>query len=880
MRTSCFLYSLLRGLRITVAYLLLHNLVVIDVKAQLPALSNAFIRAGKGILLGIPTNKEPGVLGYTASNDSYVVWSPASNTFVPLAVGTVSGGTLTNIVLQGASGTSNYLAYSNNPLVPAMGYLTYTVTNGAGNTLTSILVQVTSGSSNVITFTNNPLKPALGYLTYTMTNSIGSFLPTTGGGVTGSVVITGGLTVYGTQTIYNAVTINSYTQYNLGVSTNFIYTTIYSTNVIYQTTELNIQTNITYSTIDAYNGWNFIGAYLNATGAPYVWAPHFRDTLTNSLDANGIWNFSNATVVGLQGVGTSNTWVQAGTNITISASNGNGGVYFTLSSSATAVTQTGHVHQAGSDLTVSTTNGNGNAYITYGLDMTGLSNRWLLGVTSSISGFTFTNNPLNPFAVLVETGDLVLANGATISGDLNANGNIEIANTKHLRFLDGGGTNRVHLEATAGRLIVTGALDLVSGQAVPFTVNGGTFLSTNGILTGGGNNMLVISNGNGLVYLSVSSNQTAAVTNAVQMIELPDSTSTPTRVQLVAGLGHSITSTVSGATTTVYIANSGVGDVFSTSNNTFSGGTTQSVAQLRASNIVVSGRNGPQLQVLEPVSGRGFTVRVTNSAATYPISYQFDTPNSSVYNNIIITEGGTKVLAITGANQQPGFGPDYLDNASAYSRLSSSPAYAMPTVNMRWYTPGSSAGQFNFMIFSNSYIHGRRAFVVSSSTTPTAITTNYAGEAFNTFSPGNVLVNVSGGTATPASIPFGVLTPSNNLYAFYARPWDASTQRARAPRLVVTTNQFNTTYTNNFGFAARVLVNLVLTNTLTDSAKISLQVTGGRVWSTVTCPSSGVVETNETFIQGIVNSEDTWCITNRSTGSAGAGILSTIIVND
>ena len=562
MRTSCFLYSLLRGLLVTVAYLLLQNLVVIDVKAQLPALSNAFIRAGKGILLGIPTNKEPGVLGYTASNDSYVVWSPASNTFVPLAVGTVSGGTLTNIVLQGASGTSNYLAYSNNPLVPAMGYLTYTVTNGAGNTLTSILVQVTSGSSNVITFTNNPLKPALGYLTYTMTNSIGSFLPTTGGGVTGSVVITGGLTVYGTQTIYNAVTINSYTQYNLGVSTNFIYTTIYSTNVIYQTTELHIQTNITYSTIDAYYGWNFIGAYLNATGAPYVWAPHFRDTLTNNLDANGIWNFSNATVVGLQGVGTSNTWVQAGTNITISASNGNGGVYFTLSSSATAVTQTGHVHQAGSDLTVSTTNGNGNAYITYGLDMTGLSNRWLLGVTSSISGFTFTNNPLNPFAVLVETGDLVLANGATISGDLNANGNIEIANTKHLRFQDGGGTNRVHLEATAGRLIVTGALDLVSGQAVPFTVNGGTFLSTNGILTGGGNNMLVISNGNGLVYLSVSSNQTAAVTNAVQVIGTGNTTSTPTTVNFSSTTGQ-----VSGTVLTVYPISSGSGFPLTTNGN-------------------------------------------------------------------------------------------------------------------------------------------------------------------------------------------------------------------------------------------------------------------------------------------------------------------------
>lgn len=60
----------------------------------------------------------------------------------------------------------------------------------------------------------------------------------------------------------------------------------------------------------------------------------------------------------------------------------------------------------------------------------------------------------------------------TFNGAINANDNIEIANTKHLRFQDGGGTNTVHLAATAGRLIVTGAVDIVTAQAVPATING------------------------------------------------------------------------------------------------------------------------------------------------------------------------------------------------------------------------------------------------------------------------------------------------------------------------------------------------------------------------------------------------------------------------
>ena len=64
------------------------------------------------------------------------------------------------------------------------------------------------------------------------------------------------------------------------------------------------------------------------------------------------------------------------------------------------------------------------------------------------------------------TGDL------TFNGAINANDHIEIANTKHLRFQDGGGTNTVHLEAVRGRLIITGAVDIVSGQAVPATING------------------------------------------------------------------------------------------------------------------------------------------------------------------------------------------------------------------------------------------------------------------------------------------------------------------------------------------------------------------------------------------------------------------------
>ena len=65
-----------------------------------------------------------------------------------------------------------------------------------------------------------------------------------------------------------------------------------------------------------------------------------------------------------------------------------------------------------------------------------------------------------------------LAGDFTFNGAINANDNIEIANTKHLRFQDGGGTNTVHLAATAGRLIITGAVDIVSGQAVPATING------------------------------------------------------------------------------------------------------------------------------------------------------------------------------------------------------------------------------------------------------------------------------------------------------------------------------------------------------------------------------------------------------------------------
>ena len=65
-----------------------------------------------------------------------------------------------------------------------------------------------------------------------------------------------------------------------------------------------------------------------------------------------------------------------------------------------------------------------------------------------------------------------LAGDFTFNGAINANDNIEIANTKHLRFQDGGGTNTVHLEAVKGRLIISGAVDIVSGQAVPATING------------------------------------------------------------------------------------------------------------------------------------------------------------------------------------------------------------------------------------------------------------------------------------------------------------------------------------------------------------------------------------------------------------------------
>ena len=69
------------------------------------------------------------------------------------------------------------------------------------------------------------------------------------------------------------------------------------------------------------------------------------------------------------------------------------------------------------------------------------------------------------------TGD-TFTGGVTFNGAINANDNVEIANTKHLRFQDGGGTNTVHLAATAGRLIITGAVDIVTAQAVPATING------------------------------------------------------------------------------------------------------------------------------------------------------------------------------------------------------------------------------------------------------------------------------------------------------------------------------------------------------------------------------------------------------------------------
>jgi hypothetical protein len=89
--------------------------------------------------------------------------------------------------------------------------------------------------------------------------------------------------------------------------------------------------------------------------------------------------------------------------------------------------------------------------------------------TSGVSGLQFSN--YNGVSVLSETGIISLLRGLTLVDTLNAD-NIEIAATKHIRFLDGGGTNRVHLDATAGRLIITGAVDIVSGHAVPATING------------------------------------------------------------------------------------------------------------------------------------------------------------------------------------------------------------------------------------------------------------------------------------------------------------------------------------------------------------------------------------------------------------------------
>ena len=98
----------------------------------------------------------------------------------------------------------------------------------------------------------------------------------------------------------------------------------------------------------------------------------------------------------------------------------------------------------------------------------GTNNNTAQALISAESNIVFRSAGGSNYAALAGnlTGDF------TFNGAINANDNIEIANTKHLRFQDGGGTNTVHLAATAGRLIITGALDIVSGQAVPATING------------------------------------------------------------------------------------------------------------------------------------------------------------------------------------------------------------------------------------------------------------------------------------------------------------------------------------------------------------------------------------------------------------------------
>lgn len=126
------------------------------------------------------------------------------------------------------------------------------------------------------------------------------------------------------------------------------------------------------------------------------------------------------------------------------------------------------VSRIGRQVTVNSSASGGGGSGTFTNLQWGTNNNTAQALIRAESNIVFRSAGGTNYAALANalTGDF------TFNGAINANDHIEIANTKHLRFQDGGGTNTVHLEAVKGRLIITGALDIVSGQAVPATING------------------------------------------------------------------------------------------------------------------------------------------------------------------------------------------------------------------------------------------------------------------------------------------------------------------------------------------------------------------------------------------------------------------------
>lgn len=128
--------------------------------------------------------------------------------------------------------------------------------------------------------------------------------------------------------------------------------------------------------------------------------------------------------------------------------------------------------------------GNANANtnrITNATDFVSASGVSLTNLAASSTSGAITGNQYN--AIL---GGLTISNALTVGGALNANDNVEVASGKHVRFQDGNGTNRITLDGLDGRLIVSGAVDIVTTKTNPLTING-VAVSTSG---GGGSGTL------------------------------------------------------------------------------------------------------------------------------------------------------------------------------------------------------------------------------------------------------------------------------------------------------------------------------------------------------------------------------------------------------